>query len=241
MQEQQSELERFEPDDSFVTRPVHAATVMPSRQEQEAASVPGPLHCTLEATLHEALTQANSERHDWIERVGEPNREITRGTYQRRADFLVSTTDPHATLMQGKGGSHLGYHTHYVVDGGKSRIILAALVTPKARDGKSADARSPLADTFSVEVASTPIRPPTRPMGLPRISSHWKSSRFARMCLCPILISAPTSLDNVIFAMMLSMMSTSVRTGRNFTTPHPVPLRTTDSIGRKQRCAMPAR
>jgi len=130
MQEQQSELERFEPDDSFVTRPVHAATVMPSRQEQEAASVPGPLHCTLEATLHEALTQANSERHDWIERVGEPNREITRGTYQRRADFLVSTTDPHATLMQGKGGSHLGYHTHYVVDGGKSRIILAALVTP---------------------------------------------------------------------------------------------------------------
>ncbi len=130
MQEQQSELERFEPDDSFVTRPVHAATVMPSRQEQEAASVPRPLHCTLEATLHEALTQANSERHDWIERVGEPNREITRGTYQRRADFLVSTTDPHATLMQGKGGSHLGYHTHYVVDGGKSRIILAALVTP---------------------------------------------------------------------------------------------------------------
>ncbi len=32
--------------------------------------------------------------------------------------------------MQGKGGSHLGYHTHYIVDGGKSRIILAALVTP---------------------------------------------------------------------------------------------------------------
>ena len=27
-------------------------------------------------------------------------------------------------------GRHLGYHTHYVVDGGKSRIILAALVTP---------------------------------------------------------------------------------------------------------------
>jgi Transposase DDE domain len=27
-------------------------------------------------------------------------------------------------------GHHLGYHTHYVVDGGKSRIILAALVTP---------------------------------------------------------------------------------------------------------------
>ena len=33
--------------------------------------------------------------------------------------------------MPTKGqGRHLGYHTHYVVDGGKSRIILAALVTP---------------------------------------------------------------------------------------------------------------
>ena len=28
------------------------------------------------------------------------------------------------------GGNQLGYHTHYVVDGGKARIILAALVTP---------------------------------------------------------------------------------------------------------------
>lgn len=47
------------------------------------------------------------------------------------ADFQVSTTDPDATLMQEKGGgSHLGYHTHYIVDGGKARIILAALVTP---------------------------------------------------------------------------------------------------------------
>src|SRR5260370_8018849 len=46
-------------------------------------------------------------------------------------DFQVSTTDPDATLMQGKGGgSHLGYHRHYIVDGGKARIILAALVTP---------------------------------------------------------------------------------------------------------------
>lgn len=34
-------------------------------------------------------------------------------------------------MLPGFGGkSRLGYHTHYVVDGGKSRIILAALVTP---------------------------------------------------------------------------------------------------------------
>jgi transposase len=136
MQEQKSELERVEPDTSFLARPVQSALALPSRQEQaeaarkEAALVPRPLHGTLEATLHEELTQANSERHDWIEHVGEPNREIKRGNYQRRADFLVSTTDPDATLMQGKGGSHLGYHTHYVVDGGKARIILQVLVTP---------------------------------------------------------------------------------------------------------------
>jgi transposase len=98
--------------------------------EQEEPPVPRQLHPSLDAGLHEALTKVNSERHDWTERVGEPNREITRGTYQRMADFQVSTTDPDATLMQAKGGSHLGYHTHYIVDGGKARIILAALVTP---------------------------------------------------------------------------------------------------------------
>ncbi len=47
------------------------------------------------------------------------------------ADFVVSTTDPDATVMPTKGeGRHLGYHTHYVVDGGKARIIMAVLVTP---------------------------------------------------------------------------------------------------------------
>jgi hypothetical protein len=47
------------------------------------------------------------------------------------ADFVVSTTDPDATAMPIKGqGRHLGYHTHYVVDGGKARIIMAVLVTP---------------------------------------------------------------------------------------------------------------
>lgn len=120
LQEQKSERETFEP----VEHGQEEVT------QQEAASVPRPLHETLEATVHEELTKVNSERHDWVERGGEPNREITRGNYQRRADFLVSATDPDATLMQGKGGSHLGYLTHYIVDGGKARIILAALVTP---------------------------------------------------------------------------------------------------------------
>jgi transposase len=77
--------------------------------------------------VHEELTKTNKERHDWIERLGRPNRDVTHGSYQRIADLRVSTTDPDATMMY---TNHLGYHTHYVVDGGKSRIILAALVTP---------------------------------------------------------------------------------------------------------------
>lgn len=43
----------------------------------------------------------------------------------------MSTTDPDATPMRLKGGgTHLGYHTHYVVDGGRNRIILSVLVVP---------------------------------------------------------------------------------------------------------------
>jgi transposase len=52
------------------------------------------------------------------------------GPYRRITDFRVSTTDPDATPL-GKGHEgKLGYHDHYVVDGGRARIILAALVTP---------------------------------------------------------------------------------------------------------------
>jgi hypothetical protein len=69
---------------------------------------------------------------DWISRVGRPASREKNSSYQRIADVRVSTTDPDATLMhkKGGGGSHLGYHTHYVVDGGKARIIMEALVTP---------------------------------------------------------------------------------------------------------------
>jgi hypothetical protein len=61
--------------------------------------------------VREDLAKVNSKRHDWIEQGGKPNREVMRGNYQRMADWQVSTTDPDATLMQGKGGARLGYHT----------------------------------------------------------------------------------------------------------------------------------
>ncbi len=103
----------------------------PAPAEQISFLAPRQLHPSLENTTREELTRMNGERQDWIERQGEPDRAVMRGTYRRMSDFQVSTTDPDATVMSTKGGgSHLGYHTHYIVDGGKARIILAALVTP---------------------------------------------------------------------------------------------------------------
>jgi transposase len=63
------------------------------------------------------------------ERRLDPTRPSHRG-YRRTSDFWISTTDPDATPMWTAGKARLGYHDHYVVDGGKCRIILAALVTP---------------------------------------------------------------------------------------------------------------
>ncbi len=53
-------------------------------------------------------------------------------SYERTVDSNISLTDPDASPMSRFSGDKttLGYHTHYVVDGGKARIILAALVTP---------------------------------------------------------------------------------------------------------------
>ncbi len=98
------------------TKPPARVEHLPVKLPRELQAEPGPVH---------------SERQNWIAEIGRPNRDTTHGSYQRMADVWVSTTDPDATLMHKKGGgSHLGYHTHYGVDGGKARIILAVLVTP---------------------------------------------------------------------------------------------------------------
>src|SRR5258707_12704854 len=77
-----------------------------------------------------AFAAANAARHDWIAEAGRPQREV-HGLYQRTADVRISTTDPDATPLRLKGGgTHLGYQTHYAVDGGKKRIILGVLVAP---------------------------------------------------------------------------------------------------------------
>ena len=80
----------------------------------------------------QALAEANARQHRWIAGAGRQQREVLRWGYRRMADLRVSTTDLDASPMQhkNKGTSRLGYQTHYVVDGGKARVILDVLVTP---------------------------------------------------------------------------------------------------------------
>ncbi len=99
-EEYTSESDGLREDGSRSDRLLQRATEpeLPAEQralvEQEEFPLPRQLHPDLDAEVHERLTNVNSERHDWIERTGEPNREVTRGHYQRLADFRVSTTDP---------------------------------------------------------------------------------------------------------------------------------------------------
>jgi transposase len=93
-------------------------------------SPPTSLPIDLPDLLRDELAEVNATRHDWIAQDGRQHRAV-HGVYQRVADFRISTTDPDATPLRLKGGgTHLGYQTHYVVDGGKRRIILGVLVAP---------------------------------------------------------------------------------------------------------------
>jgi transposase len=95
------------------------------------ADAPTRLPTLLTEEACAGLDRAAAARHDWIGEAGRPDRDETSGAYRRTADFRVSTTDPDATPMPlGDGRTHLGYQDHYVVDGGKARIILVALVAP---------------------------------------------------------------------------------------------------------------
>lgn len=118
----------------------HLAHLFVAEEEEQPAStaatkepepdVPTALPVALSDETRQELTERNEARHDWLEQWGAQDRSVTGRTYQRVADLQMSTTDPDATIMLSKDGAHLGYQTHYVVDGGKARIILAALVAP---------------------------------------------------------------------------------------------------------------
>jgi transposase len=83
------------------------------------------------AALAETDTPEEAARWELLEECRlDPERPPT-SSYERKSDQRTSTTDPDAALMRPRGErACLGYHDHYVVDGGKARIILHALVTP---------------------------------------------------------------------------------------------------------------
>ena len=116
--------------DTVVEEPVDEAEQQKAQEEPAGSVSLVQLPVSLSPAAYEELAQCNAARHDWIEEEGAQDRRVKGRNYQRIADLQVSTTDPDATLMLTKNGVDLGYHTHYVVDGGTSRIILMALVTP---------------------------------------------------------------------------------------------------------------
>jgi hypothetical protein len=77
------------------------------------------------------LKAANAARQDWISTAGRKGAPApTKPNPKKKGKIVVSRTDPDACLTgPGKALSRLGYHAHYVVDGGKARMILGALVT----------------------------------------------------------------------------------------------------------------
>jgi transposase len=101
--------------------------------DPDGSSEPAPLPIAVTDEAGTNLAKRAADRHDWIGEMGRPDRTRTSGAYRRTADFRASATDPDATPLRPNGVSaRLGYRDHSVVDGGKARIILAALVTPAA-------------------------------------------------------------------------------------------------------------
>ena len=74
--------------------------------------------------------QPERSRPDLVGRYDGTKPVVEKSRYRKKSDYWVSPIDPYATRV----GSlrRLGYRLHYVVDGGKTRIILGCLVTPSA-------------------------------------------------------------------------------------------------------------
>ncbi len=113
--------------------------VEPAADAPPAGSAP-PAATNDEAAIHLpfAGTAADNARLDKQNRAVwklleehrlDPERPPSGRGYRRTADQQISTTDPDALPVQTGERVVLGYRDHYVVDGGKARIILAALVT----------------------------------------------------------------------------------------------------------------
>src|SRR3954468_14462653 len=90
-----------------------------------------PTLAALPTSEDATLRERNAAKRDWISRNGRQDRSFKSGYRPRTSDSRASKTDPDASpMVQSKAGGKLGYQAHYVVDGGKARMILNVLVTP---------------------------------------------------------------------------------------------------------------
>jgi transposase len=111
----------------------HLAGIFPEEEKpQEVANTLQSAAVGPAGQEGQVLSEANARQHRWVSQAGRQQREVLRWGYTRMADLRASAIDPDASLMQckKKGASRLGYLTHYVVDGGRARVILDVLVTP---------------------------------------------------------------------------------------------------------------
>ena len=115
-------------DDLFAGDPPQASVP----EEEPGGTTPTPLSWSGDLEAQAGLASANQAVWRLLEQRRLAPQRPSRGGYQRTTDRSVSTTDPDAAPMSRFVGDRpsLGYHDHYVVDGGKARVILAALITP---------------------------------------------------------------------------------------------------------------
>jgi hypothetical protein len=113
----------------------HLVELFGDQDEDEAAEEPPEpapplLHPPPPAGSAGTTTESGAEGKRWdvLETCRlDPGRPLSQG-YERISNRKVSTTDPDATpITMADGRSVLGYQAHYMIDGGKARIILHAL------------------------------------------------------------------------------------------------------------------
>ena len=126
----------------------HLAGIFPEQEQpQEGAKHAAEHRCgDPRSGGRSSARKANARQHRWIAEAGRQQREVVRWGYRRMADLRASATDPDASPMQckNKGASRLGYLTHYVVDGGKARVILDVLSDPRRGHREPPHARAAL-------------------------------------------------------------------------------------------------
>jgi len=91
--------------------------------------LPTPLPTLLPEAQQEELARDNAARHDWIAEGGRQQRDVS-GSYQRTADFRISTTDPDATPMRlNRESRYFGFllRSKNAIRGTKSECELAPL------------------------------------------------------------------------------------------------------------------